>query len=82
MNNFNAILRTYALAEQEKFINNIEENEDLTNDPAMTDVYIMIMEDKDILVSHLDASKENVENKIGDKETEITKALTDQWTAT
>ncbi len=29
------------------------------------------MEDKDILVSHIEASKENVDTKISDKENEI-----------
>ena len=37
------------------------------------------MEDRDILVSHVEASKETVDSKIGDKETEIVRALGDDW---
>ena len=40
------------------------------------------MEDKDILVSHIEASKETVDSKIGDKETQIIKDLTDDWKQT
>jgi len=36
---------------------------------------IILMEDRDVLTSHLEASKENVDGKIGDKETEIFRTI-------
>lgn len=41
-----------------------------------------LLSDKDTLVGHLEASKENVDAKINDKETEITKAIAEDWKAT
>lgn len=43
---------------------------------------IILMEDRDVLTSHLEASKENVDSKIGDKETEIVRTLQDDWRQT
>lgn len=43
---------------------------------------IILMEDRDVLSSHLEASKENVDSKIGDKETEIVRTLQDDWRQT
>ncbi len=40
---------------------------------------IILMEDRDVLTSHLEASKENIDSKIGDKETEIVRSLQDDW---
>lgn len=48
----------------------------------MSDDFLLLMEDKEMLVSHLEASKETVDGKISDKETEIVKALTDDWRTT
>lgn len=48
----------------------------------MSNEMIILMEDRDVLTSHLDASKENVDTKLGDKETEILRILTDDWKAT
>ncbi len=36
---------------------------------------IILMEDRDVLTSHLEASKENVDTKISDKENEIVRTL-------
>ena len=35
--------------------------------------------DKDALVAHLEASKENVDSKISEKENEINRAIADDW---
>jgi hypothetical protein len=43
------------------------------------DGLVLLMEDKDILMQHLEASRENVDSKIGDKETDINKSLGDDW---
>jgi len=43
---------------------------------------ILLMEDRDVLTSHLDASKENIDTKIGDKESEINRTLQDDWKQT
>jgi hypothetical protein len=48
----------------------------------MSDGMILLMEDRDILTSHLEASKENLDSKISDKETEIVKSLTEDWKQT
>jgi len=48
----------------------------------MTDGMILLMEDRDVLTSHLDASKENIDTKIGDKESEINRTLQDDWKQT
>lgn len=49
---------------------------------GMSDGFVMLMEDKDILVAHIEASKENVDGKISDKESEINRAISDDWKAT
>ena len=49
---------------------------------GMSDNLVMLMEDKDILVAHIEASKENVDSKISDKETEVNKAISEDWKAT
>ena len=46
------------------------------------DTLIELMSDKDTLISHLEASKENVDTKVSDKENEITKAIMDDWRTT
>lgn len=43
---------------------------------------IILMEDRDVLTSHLEASKENVDQKISDKETDIVRTLQEDWKAT
>lgn len=48
----------------------------------MSDGMILLMEDRDILTSHLEASKENVDSKISDKETEIVRTLQEDWRQT
>ena len=70
----------YALQEYDR-IANLDENEnnELQGEGGLSDNLVILMEDKDILQSHIEASKENVDSKIGDKETEIQKALGDDW---
>ena len=41
-----------------------------------------LLTDKDVLISLLEASKENVDTKIGDKETDINKAVAEEWKST
>jgi hypothetical protein len=48
----------------------------------MSDGMIILLEDREVLTSHIEASKENVDSKIGDKETEIVRTLQDDWKAT
>jgi len=43
------------------------------------DALIELYSDKEILVSALEASRENVDNKISDKDTEITRAINEDW---
>ena len=72
MENFNAALKVHAYAEFERISALTEEQNAEEN---MSDDLVVLMEDRDILTSHLEASKENVDTKIGDKETEIVKTL-------
>ena len=46
------------------------------------DVLLELFSDKEVLMSALEASRENVENKISDKDTEITKAINEDWALT
>jgi hypothetical protein len=69
------------LAEYDR-IANMEEDPNGEMQGEMSNELVLMMEDKDILVSHIEASKENVDSKIGDKETEIVKSLSDDWRAT
>ena len=46
------------------------------------DALIELYSDKEILVSALEASRENVDNKISDRDTEITRAINEDWAAT
>lgn len=79
MENFNATLRNYAVAEYDRMVNMGEEESQNNIQEELSNDLIILMEDKDILVSHIEASKENVDSKIGDKETEIVKALAEDW---
>lgn len=80
MEQFNQVLKAYALQEYDR-IANLDENEnnELQGEGGISDALVILMEDKDILQSHIEASKETVDSKIGDKETEIQKALGDDW---
>lgn len=81
MEAFNNNLRAHALAEFDRIAGQEEDNnQDLLE--GMSDDFLLLMEDKEMLVSHLEASKETVDGKISDKETEIVKALTDDWRST
>ena len=61
METFNANLRNHALAEFEKFAN-LEDNPNAEAvQEMMTDGMLLLMEDKDVLISHIEASKENVD---------------------
>ena len=48
----------------------------------LSDGLIMLLEDREVLTSHVEASKENVDSKIGDKETEIVRTLQEDWKTT
>lgn len=60
-------------------IANTEDESGLDQGDQMSNELVLLMEDKDILQSHIEASKETVDSKIGDKETEIQRALGDDW---
>lgn len=81
MEAFNNNLRAHALAEYDRIANSEEDpNQEMLE--GMSDGFVMLMEDKDILVAHIEASKENVDSKISDKETEINKAISEDWKGT
>ena len=81
MDTFNNNLRIHAFQEQEKLMS-MEENPNADLTDQLSNEMVVMMEDKDILTSHLDASKEYVEQKIGERESEILRAIADEWRAT
>jgi len=81
---FNTGLRTYAVAEADRFMEQFEKDD--VNAEAYIEIgdnneLLDLMTDRDALISHLEASKENVDAKINDKDTEITKAIQEDWNA-
>lgn len=79
---FNQALKAYATTEQEKFSESFEkdgENAEMYQEIKENDALIELYSDKEILVSALEASRENVDNKISDKDTEITRAISEDW---
>lgn len=81
---FNTALRTYAVAEQDKFMEMLEKEDENAEAQEIADNIPLfeILNDKEILTQHLESSKENVDAKINDKDTEITKAIQEDWNAT
>lgn len=56
--------------------------EDDPNNPdadMLSNELLQFMDDSDVLNQHLDASKENIDSKISDQETNIVKELTRDW---
>lgn len=55
--------------------------EDINGDlpSEITDELVVLLEDKDSLISKIETSRENVDSKIGDRETDINKALGEDW---
>ena len=77
---FDASLREYALEEQVKFEEQMEQDPNMGEE--MTDEQNDLLElllEKEPLVQHLDASKEFMEGKIQKMETEIMKAIKSEW---
>lgn len=81
MENFNAALKVHAYAEFER-VSSLTDEQNSELQEQMSNEMIILMEDRDVLTSHLEASKENVDSKIGDKETEIVRTLQDDWKQT
>jgi chaperonin cofactor prefoldin len=75
---FSASLKTYALQENER-IANMGEDGDLEQ---MSDELIVLMSDPDYLNSQLEASKENIELRVNEIESQIIKDLTNDWKST
>lgn len=81
MENFNAALKVHAYQEFER-VSSLTEDQNSELQEQMSDGMIILMEDRDVLTSHLEASKENVDGKIGDKETEIFRTIQEDWKMT
>lgn len=81
MDGFNSALKVHAYAEFER-VSGLTEDQNSELQEQMSDGMILLMEDRDILTSHLEASKENLDSKISDKETEIVKTLQEDWRQT
>ncbi len=75
---FSASLKTYALQELER-IGNMGEDGDLEQ---MSDELIMLLSDPDYLNTQLEASKENIELRVNEIESQIIKDLTNDWKTT
>ena len=81
MNSFYGELKKYALAEQEKFESEYEKNQEseIVKEFMANEDLLDLMLDKDNLITHLDNSKENVGQKIEEKDNEIYRAILDDW---
>jgi hypothetical protein len=81
---FDETFREYALDEQLKFEAKMEAI-DADAEPGSTgqeefdDELLEVLIEKEVLVQHLDASKEFIEGKIQKMETDITKAINNEW---
>ena len=78
MNNFSGALKVYALQEVDRIANI---GEDADQEP-MSDDLILLMDDGDYLNSQLEGSRENIEQRLGDIETQINRDLANDWKAT
>lgn len=82
MNNFYSELKKYATGEQEKFeaeYTQFQDKSEMFQEIKDDDELLELMLDKDNLVQHLDTSKENVGQKVEEKDNEIFKAIQDDW---
>jgi hypothetical protein len=77
MDQFSVALKAYALQELDR-VNNMGDELDGGEVDQLSNEMIALM-DSDILNQHLEGSKENVEGKIGDQESVITRALQRDW---
>lgn len=77
MQQFAVALKVYALQEVER-IENL--GDDL--DEPMDNELLLLMEDGDYLNSQLEGSKENIELRVNDIESQILKDLTNDWKVT
>ena len=73
---FSTALKAYALQELERL--DAMEEELNSGDVEMSNELIQLM-DPDILNQHLEASKENVDTKLNDIDSSITRELTKDW---
>lgn len=71
MENFNGALKTSVYIENERVSQEFENIQDTFSD----DLFIFLTEDKEVLTSYLEGSKETIDGKIGDKETEIFRVI-------
>ena len=81
MEQFSAALKVYAMAEFERFA---QMGDDVNNNDMdqLPDELVTLIAESDVLQQHLEASKENIDSKVGDQDSNITKELTRDWTAT
>jgi len=79
MEQFSVALKAYALQEFERISNIGEDDINAGDGETMSDNMIILMSDNDTLNQHLEASKENIDSKIGDQETNISKSLQNDW---
>jgi hypothetical protein len=75
---FSQDLKVYALAEYDR-INSMEEDLSGGDAEQLSDDMIHLMSDSDALIQHLEGSKENVDAKINDVESQVTKELLRDW---
>ena len=78
MEMFSVALKAYALQEVER-IDNMGDDGD---QEPMSDELVLLMGDGDYLNSQLEGSKENIELRVNDIESQIIKDLTNDWKAT
>ena len=75
---FSVALKAYALLEVERIANM---GDDAGDEPLSNDL-ILLMDDADYLNSQLEGSKENIELRVNDVESQIMKDLANDWKAT
>lgn len=81
MEQFSVALKAYALQEFEKFANSSDDIVD-QNGEGLSNEFISVMSDNEVLNQHLEQSKENIDQQIQNIDSKITLALKNEWTST
>jgi hypothetical protein len=81
MEQFSVVLKVYAMQEFDRFANMAEDNANDENN-AIADELVELMAEADELNTILEQSKEKIESKINDIESQITRDLNNDWKQT
>ena len=81
MDQFNVQLKQHALAEFDR-LTSLTEDQNQEFQEQLSDGIVYLLEDREVLTSHVEASKENIDSKISDKESDITRTIGEDWKVT